>query len=379
MVNNRVFEESQDRQSNSGWSILNHDIAQLLTRRYLSLQEASRLSRSCKLLWKQVKPELDRKQVQVFMRAVIDDDRERVKKLLESNPALLLAEPADMVIESQLTWQRFYAENALAMAAKRRQTEMIKVLLPYYDKLVAVCVTPEQKEEMTTAKAQGMSEWDEYKSIQNAAGTTEFVIPPAYADIIQNLINVFSEEALPGDTPEKHLSQTAEAALTQLFDMLLPEKAVKLDDYFDIELLFYAVCKMYDEQFNVFAECNQRRAFCIRVMGIIQSVLPPETAKVLCEGLYYVVSEGRAVGELASSLKLKDGESFYRLSRDSHSGLGFEYLCGRLGFLVGAGGAWLSACWVGKLLSSKNEMYGELTRPRASLRTHHQAPRCVIL
>jgi hypothetical protein len=112
--------------------------------------------------------------------------------------------------------------------------------------------------------------------------------------------------------------------------MLLPEKAVKLDDYFDIELLFYAVCKMYDEQFNVFADWNQRQAFCIRVMGIIQSVLPPETAKALCEGLYYVMEENRPVGELAASLKLKGGQSFYRPSRDSHVGLGFEYLCGAL-------------------------------------------------
>jgi hypothetical protein len=108
---------------------------------------------------------------------------------------------------------------------------------------------------------------------------------------------------------------------------LLPEQAVKLDDYFDIELLFYAVCQMYEEQFNVFADWNQRQAFCIRVMGLIQSVLPPETAKVLCEGMYCVVNENWPVGELAASLKLTDGQSFYRPSRDSHCGLGFEYLC----------------------------------------------------
>lgn len=336
MANNRAFEKTQDRQSDSGWRILNRDIPQLLARRYLSLQDASRLSQSCQLLWRQVKPELDIKQVQVFMQAVIDDDRDTVRVLLELNPALLLAEPNEMVIESQLTWQRFYAENALAMAVKRKQIEMIKILLPYYDKLVAACVTPEQKEEMTTAKALEMSEWQEYEIKvnevdENDADEVEFVIPPAYADIIQNLINVFSQEALPEDSPEKHLSPTAEAALTQLFNMLLPEQGVKLDNYFDIELLFYAVCKMYDEQFNVFADWNQRQAFCIRVMGIIQSVLPPETAKELCEGLYYVI-ENRPVGELAASLKLKGGQPFYRSSRDSYSGLGFEYLCGCWGW-----------------------------------------------
>ena len=331
MANNRAFEKSQERQP--GFSILNRDVVQLLTRRYLSIEGAGRLSQSCQLLWRQVKPELDIKQVQVFMQAVIDDDRNTVRVLLELNPALILAEPNEMVIESQLTWQRFYAENALAMAVKRKQIEMIKILLPYYDKLVAACVTPEQKEEMTTAKALEMSEWQEYEIKvnevdENDADEVEFVIPPAYADIIQNLINVFSQEALPEDSPEKHLSPTAEAALNQLFNMLLPEQAVKLDDYFDIELLFYAVCNMYNEQFNVFADWNQRRAFCIRVMGIIQSVLPPETAKVLCEGLYYVMEENRPLGELAAALKLKGGQPFYRSSRDSHSGLGFEYFCG---------------------------------------------------
>lgn len=344
MANNRAFENSEKIQP--GWSILNRDIPQLLVRRYLSLQDASRLSQSCQLLWRQVKPELDIKQVQVFMQAVIDDDRDTVRVLLELNPALLLAEPNEMVIESQLTWQRFYAETALAMAVKRKQIEMIKILLPYYDKLVAACVTPEQKEEMTTAKALEMSEWQEYEIKvnevdENDADEVEFVIPPAYADIIQNLINVFSQEALPEDSPEKHLSPTAEAALTQLFNMLLPEQAVKLDDYFDIELLFYAVCKMYDEQFNVFADWNQREAFCIRVMGIIQSVLPPETAKVLCEGLYYVMGENRPIGVLAVSLKLKGGQPFYRSSRDSHSGLGFEYLCAPVGRLGAASaGVW---------------------------------------
>ncbi len=114
MANNRAFENSEKIQP--GWSILNRHIPQLLVRRYLSLQDASRLSQSCQLLWRQVKPELVIKQVQVFMQAVIDDDRDTVRVLLELNPALLLAEPNEMVIESQLTWQRFYAENALAMA-----------------------------------------------------------------------------------------------------------------------------------------------------------------------------------------------------------------------------------------------------------------------
>src|SRR5689334_13374719 len=78
---------------------------------------------------------VDRVTFAIFLQAVIDDDAEMVKKCLEINPEVFLGEPnKNLIIESQLTWQKFYAENALMMAVKRKQIKMIELLLHYYDK-----------------------------------------------------------------------------------------------------------------------------------------------------------------------------------------------------------------------------------------------------
>jgi hypothetical protein len=116
-------------------------------------------------------------------------------------------------------------------------------------------------------------------------------------------------------------------ALSQFRDMLLPEHAVNLDNYFDIELLLYAAYKLYNDRFNDFQHWQQRDAFCIGVIGFIQSLVTPETAKIFCEGLYYVVEENRKIKARATLLKLLDEESFYHSSRESRSGLGFDFIC----------------------------------------------------
>jgi hypothetical protein len=53
--------------------------------------------------------------------AVIDDDQDKVKTVLDLHPKLLLHPiPQDFTIESKLTWQKFYVEDALMMAVKRK-------------------------------------------------------------------------------------------------------------------------------------------------------------------------------------------------------------------------------------------------------------------
>src|SRR3990167_5591964 len=104
----------------------------------------------------------------------------------------------------------------------------------------------------------------------------KIVIPEKYANIAKSLIDVFKEETFPNAT----LSEKTESALSSLFNMLLPEQAVKLDDYLDIELLLLAVYQAYRDNFGAFQDWQQRNAFCIRTMGLIHSVLGPETAKI---------------------------------------------------------------------------------------------------
>src|SRR3990167_3786095 len=263
-----------------------------------------------------------------FLQAVVDDDRTTVKAMLDINPELLFINPpANLVIESQKTWQKFYAESALNMAAKRKQIKMIELLLPYYDKL-------EQTDELIQAKAEALATWKAYEVQKNKDREEEIAIPQEYAYLEKSLIDTFKAENFPNGMPGKNdvpmnvaLSERAELAYSSLLNILVPKNAVKLDDYLDPELFLLALYQAYRDKFNTFQNWDQRDVFCVRMIGLAQSVLSPETAKIFCEGLYYVVEERRKIGTQAASLKLKGGESFYRLSRVSRSGLSFDFLC----------------------------------------------------
>jgi len=250
------------------------------------------------------------------------------------------------VIESKLTWQKFYAEKPAIMAAKRKQIKMLELI----DEL-------EQTELVKQAKAEALLAWSPYETQQNAQGEDEIVIPRLYADYAKSLIDVFREEAFPNGTKGK-FSEKTENALKLLFDILLPKKAVKLDDYIDPELFLLALYTAYRDHFDFFQNWDQRDAFCVRMIGLAQSVLSPETAKIFCEGLYSVVEEKRAISARAGALKLLDDELFYRLSRDSRSGLGFEYLCSPAGARLGRAQAQRWPVFR-KTMSSKNNNFLE--------------------
>jgi hypothetical protein len=63
------------------------------------------------------------------------------------------------------------------------------------------------------------------------------------------------------------------------------------------------------------------------VIGLIQSVLTPETAKIFCEGLDVVpaLAQGneKATNPLAAEHKLRGSEAFYHSFRDVRLGLVF--------------------------------------------------------
>ncbi len=300
----------------------------------------------------------------IFLQAVMDDDIETVKKCLDAEPDLISGQPdKNLVIESKLTWQKFYAESALTMAVKRKQIKMIELLLPYYDKL-------EQTEDVIKVKTEALSAWVFYETKKNAQNEDEIIIPEDYAAYAQSLIEAFKEESFPHGIPgyagvpmNIALSEKTDSALESLFNLLLPKKAVKLDNYIDPELFLLALYKTYRGNFNAFQNWEQRDAFCIRMIGLAQNVLSPETAKIFCEGLYYVVEENRKISGRADSLKLLDGGTFYRPSRASRSGFGFEYFAEADGAIAmdGAGG-WAESRRFGKSMSSKSNKLSEILR-----------------
>ena len=326
------------------------------------------LSNTCSYFHSLFKKPLAETALRLLCQAVIDDKREQVKKILDARPDLLMMDPPEnSVIQSQCTWLRMYAENPLVMAAKRRQIEMIKLLLPYYDKLP-------QTNAVMDAKAKGLSAWVHYEIFKSDENEDEIVIPEKYVEYAKNMLDVCCKETFPNGVPGQNnipmnvaLSKETEEALKSLFNNLLPKHAVKLDDYFDVELLLLAVYKAYRDHFNQFQNWEQRDTFCVRVIGLIQGVQSPETAKIFCQGLEAVVTalekgEEIKLSENACEHKLKGGAAYFRIGRDSFIGLGFHFLCGVYGCgdETGAAGALTGTTFrCRKIMSSKSSKFLE--------------------
>jgi len=305
---------------------------------YLENQDRASLSRSCFDLYSIYQPDLTKQRLQQLLQAVIDDKREQVKQILDENPRLLLEEPHQtLVIESQYTWQKFYAENALAMAAKRKQIEMMEVLLPYFDKL------PPSARVLQT-KTDALAKWSFLSDYKEDKG--EISIPHEYTLYLQFLIDVFVRENFPnGHYTAAELSEETTAVLNQFRDILLPRNPVRLNDYVDPELFLYAAYKTYEENFDRFLNWHQLDFFCVKIIGFAQSLVTPETAKTICEGLSAVVENKKAISARAASHKLLMGEDFYRPGRDVVSGLGVEYVVGGPGCKHKAGEVSWARTW----------------------------------
>lgn len=317
-----------------------------------------------------VERKIQEKIVPIFLQAVIDGDEKIVAELLDKNPELLMVKPAkNLVIESRHTFQRFNPEDALLMAVKRKQLGMVKLLLPYYDNL-------EQTDEVINAKEQALSVWSFYEMHMNDQNK-KIVIPREYMQYADALVEVFSRESFPngvpgenGNTRYMRLSDETELALTSLFNRLLPEKAVNAD-YLDVEMILLAAYKIFVAKIGTFQNWEQSDAFCVRVIGLIQSVLAPEEARIFCAGLDNVATallhkREPKISEKAAEFKLIDSKDFYRVSRLSLTGLGFEFLCGtfRAFALPTSGCARLGdcvtgCCWLENTMLSKSSRFSE--------------------
>lgn len=343
-----------------------------------------RLSKSCSYLHQFFKEDLKERAIKAFLQAVIDDDREKVLLMLDKHPELLLQLPNEkLIIKSRHTWQQFYAEDALIMAVKRKQIEMIKIILPYYDKLP-------QTDEVKIAKAKAMSAWTNYDIRINVRGKYSILVPPEYDNFMQSLVDAFLQESFPNGTAlNSKLSDLTEDALRNFRNRMLPLSPVKLDDYFDPELMLYVAYRAYEYNRDLFKTCIQRDHFCVKVIGFIQSVLSPETAKIFCEALQGVVDKNKPISDCAKSLKLTYSKlSFYRSSQFSTTGLGFDYLCGTSftyngGYRLNKGLGWV--VWksmLAKLYHAKAESFLDLMQ-RSSIQqdqqSTHKQPGCVIL
>jgi len=297
--------------------------------RFLNLEKDHKTSAvvttSCLQLYRLYQPALTKQHLQLqqqLLQAVVDDQIETVKSILDIHPALLLDTPKQKLeIESKYTWQRFNleGENTLTIAAKRRQLEMLGSLMPYVDKLQDQKLAEE-------IKADVLSKWPSYEHKEKK---NEFYIPAEYIADLEAMIEVFKNETFPnGSGVEEKLSDKTKIALQQFRNKILPENAVTLAKSVQAELLLYAAYKIYDDYLDALGYGDKRRAYCRYIIGFIQSLLSPKDAEKWCEGLYYGIEQKQVIiSERARSLKLVGGEDFYRSSWDSFSGLGGKYLC----------------------------------------------------
>jgi hypothetical protein len=301
--------------------------------------------------------------VQEFLQAIIDDQRRTVRRMLDECPQLLITEPVyncsqskqdkPLVIESQLTWQKFYAEKALTMAVKRRQIEMIKILLSYFEKLEQM--KDVNQEEVKKAKTEGLNAWVVYTVEQKPYGQNDrIIIPEKYVLHAKSLVKAFNEECFPDKAGR--FSEKTELALNDLLNTLIPENAVKLDDAIDPELFLLAILNtlVYGD-FSLTSSLKSREKvlapFFVRVIGLIESSLQPETAKVLCKGIYSVVEKHGPINYDGERLRFNrtgchKTVKFYRHIRAAYSGLGSNYYCTAYG---SANSGWDDALCAGSL------------------------------
>jgi hypothetical protein len=298
---------------------------------YLNLNKdhkmSARLPLVCVKYYSMYQPPLKEKHLQLLrelLQAVVDSKIDTVKKILDVYPDLLLVKPKQkLVIESQYTWQKFNVENenALTIAAKRRQFKMLEILLHYVNKL-------QDQDLIMNTKADVLKKWPTY---EHKGEKGKFDIPHEYVTEINRMISVFKKETFPnGKKIGAKLSDETEVALRQFLDKILPEDSVTLDNSIKPELFIYAAFKIYNDNCSEWQD-RKKSAFCRPIIGILQSLIPPEEAEKWCENLVGVVGHGMVISPRAKSLKLNGGIDFYRSSRDSFSALGGEYFCGILG------------------------------------------------
>src|SRR5262249_38071565 len=149
----------------------------------------------------------------------------------------------------------------------------------------------------------------------------------------QLLIDLFKAEDFPNGIPGRNsipwnieLSDPTEFGLTCLLHFLVPKKTVQLDEHVDVELFLLAIYKSYVKNIDSFNYDGAKLdAFCIRVIGLIQSALIQETGEIFCEGLDDVVTAMKAgkekeISARAVAHKLEGDVDFYRISRDARFG-----------------------------------------------------------
>jgi hypothetical protein len=269
---------------------------------YLSPKDKFPLSRVGANFHAFFQPDLDKT---ALLQAVVHDKKQRVKKILDAKPELLLAEPSNLVIENKYTGQKFCDAEALKWALMRGQIEMVRLILPYFEKL-------EKRDVIEDGKKEAQRQWDE---VSDAISKQEKNLD----HIIQPLVTVLSKETLSnGSKDDKLIDRISEETITTFSEFvkkILPDEAFTLDNYVDTEKLLVAAHNVFGMQCHTFQDQNQREIFQILVINFLQSVQNPELVKALWKNLYnelYFVTEKKSsISVHADSLMAGENKTLF--------------------------------------------------------------------
>lgn len=277
------------------FDIIPEDITKYTISTFFNAKEHSIISLTNSGVRTLFKESFDKIALNGLLQAIVDENEDKVKQILNKEPELLLKKPDNhLVIESKLTWQQFHSEEPLKMAFKRNQLEMVKLILPYFDKI-----------KDTNGKQEAS------KQLEACTNKTER----------------YKQYVLMVKTAIKEIN-TNTFSISDFRKKLLLDEVIVLDNYVDVEALLLAAYRVYAEEYVAFTDWPQRDEFCIKVIGFLQRLLIPETAKVFCQGLHDVVEKKQLISDMAKSLKLvnNDSISYYPSVPNSSEGLGFSYL-----------------------------------------------------
>ena len=236
-------------------------------------------------LWRH--QDVDYQLLTAFLQAVLDDNYEKVEKILKVNPALVAAQPhPSLILQSHLTWQRCYALPALTMATLRSQLNMINTLLPYFEYIPNAAEVIKQQWQKPFCTEQALGAF--ITSITDAKNTIN--IDQLKKLLFADVLNL--QSALP----------TAELLVQLLMIRRLP-----LNLNTDAEL--------------------------IHAIGLLQSVQIPELASKIASSLDKHTTYSKKQFS-HGNIYLSDNSTYYRPHPEQIQGLGLTSVINSMGVLL---------------------------------------------
>ncbi len=267
---------------------------------------------------------LESLELSCLAQAIVDDDRDTVKSMLDLKPELLLFQP-DVIVTSQYTGQQFSVDgNFLGLACRRRQIEMVKIIKSAFERL-------QQNEaeiiEINKMRDEGLSEWVEYATDNNG----QIKVPRSYQCFINHIILVCNPVNFPVDrNGNQILNSRVEEVMEIAYENVIQDFVLTKKNHWDVEMLLYAAYKTYEATPCPLETIELRQLFCIRMIGLLQSILSPETAKIFCFGLNNSIKTTQ-INSKANQLITSDNHRFYDAHNSARSSCGFKYFIGTCG------------------------------------------------